>query len=189
MVQINYKAISWCAVFLSVALFVVFLFPWDFNSISISDIWRALGKTASIVSIIFILFSRYLWHRWPFKLLVPIPFLNGQWDGTVTYEWEGQKHTKPISLSIRQTLFFIHLKVKTDESTSLSYSASFNINEPRQEKELIYSYSNEPSIQNRSKSPIHYGAAKLSISDDNQELVGYYWTDRKTLGGLNFKKR
>lgn len=85
--------------------------------------------------------------------------------------------------------FYIHLKVKTDESTSLSYSASFNINEQRQERELIYSYSNEPSIQNRSKSPIHYGAAKLSISDDKQELVGYYWTDRKTLGGLNFKKR
>lgn len=189
MVQVNYKAILWFAVSITILIFAMFLYPWNLSSISISDIWRALGKTVSVASILLFIFSKFLWRFKVFKIIVPIPYLGGEWNGILTYEWGGQEHTKEISLLVKQSLFYIHLKIETDESISLSYSASFNINEQRQERELIYSYSNEPSIHNRSKSPIHYGAARLSISDDNKELSGYYWTDRKTVGDLHFIRK
>lgn len=46
-------------------------------------------------------------------------------------------------------------------------------------------YRNEPAIDVRQQSPIHYGAMLLDVvGQPPRELVGQYWTDRETLGSI-----
>lgn len=189
MVQVNYRSVVWCAVIVVIALFILFLFPWNYTSITFAEIWKALGKTVTLSLIIFTIFIKHLWRYKFFRFFIPIPYLGGEWDGILRYHWNGQAGEKPIKLTIRQSLFHIQFIIKSDESTSRSCSTSFNIDELRGENEVIYSYSNQPSIIHRDQSPIHYGAARLNIVDNNSKLEGYYWTDRKTVGELVFNKR
>lgn len=172
-----------------IALFVLFLYPWDISNITLSEVWKALGKTVTATTLLFIFFTKYLWRLEIFKFIIPIPYLGGEWEGILKYNLHGKDYEKSISLTIKQTLFHILLTIRTDESTSHSCSASFNIDEQRGDNEIIYSYMNQPSITNREHSPIHYGAARLSIVENNTKLDGYYWTDRKTVGELMFKKQ
>lgn len=188
MVQVNYRSIVWCAVIVVISLFILFLFPWDCTSITLADVWKALGKTVTLSLLIFTMFSKYLWKCKIFKFIIPIPYLGGEWDGTLRYHWNGQDGEKTIKLTIRQSLFHIQFIIKTDESISRSCSASFNIDELRGENEVIYSYANQPSIIHRDHSPIHYGAARLNIEVNESKLKGHYWTDRKTVGELEFHK-
>lgn len=189
MIQVNYRSIIWCAVFVIVTLFALFLFPWHLNEITLVDIWTAIGKTVTISFIIFTLFIKRFWRYKLFKFIIPIPYLGGEWEGVIKYNWNDHSCEKKIKLTIRQSLFHVLFIIETDESVSRSCSASFNIDELRGENEVIYSYSNQPSIRNRSKSPIHFGAARLTICDNNSKLQGYYWTDRKTIGELVFHKK
>ena len=188
MVQVNYRSIVWSAVIVVIALFIFFLFPWNYTSITIADVWKALGKTVTLSLLIFTVFIKHLWRYRLFRLFIPIPYLGGEWSGILRYNWNGLDGEKPIKLTIRQSLFHIQFIITTDESISRSCSASFNIDELRGENEVIYSYSNQPSIIHRDHSQIHYGAARLNIVDNNTKLEGYYWTDRKTVGELVFYK-
>jgi len=46
-------------------------------------------------------------------------------------------------------------------------------------------YRNEPRLQVRGRSPIHYGSLWLQVSEKPaQMLEGHYWTDRKTAGEM-----
>lgn len=189
MIQVNYRSIIWCAVIVVITLFILFLFPWDCASITFSDVWKALGKTVTVSILLFTIFIKYLWRYKIFRFVIPIPYLGGEWDGILRYNWEGYDGEKPIKLTIRQSLFHIQLIIATDESISRSCSASFNIDEFRGEKQIIYSYSNQPFIKHRDHSPIHYGAALLNIADNNLKLEGHYWTDRRTTGELIFHKK
>lgn len=188
MVQVNYRSIIWCAVSIVIALFFLFLFPWDYTSLIFANIWKALGKTVTLSLLIFTIFVKHLWRYRIFRFIIPIPYLGGEWDGILRYNWNGKEIEKSIQLTIRQSLFHIQFLIKTDESISRSCSASFNIDKLRGENEVIYSYSNQPSIIHRDHSPIHYGAVRLRIDDNSLKLEGYYWTDRKTVGELVFHK-
>lgn len=189
MIQVNYRSIIWCAVIVIVSLFALFLFPWHLNEITLPDIWTAIGKTVALSLIIFMLFIKRFWRYKLFKFIIPIPYLGGEWDGVLRYDCNGQSSEKAVKLTIKQSLFHILVIMKTNESLSRSCSASFNIDELRGENEIIYSYFNQPSIRNRDKSPIHYGATRLTIGENNTKLEGHYWTDRKTIGELTFHKK
>lgn len=186
MVQVNYRSIVWCAVIVVIVLFILFLFPW--KNITLTEIWNALGKTVTLSLLLFTIFIKRLWRCKIFRFIIPIPYLGGEWDGILRYNWKGQEGEKTIKLIIRQSLFHIQFTITTDESISRSCSASFNIDESRDENEVIYSYYNQPSITHRNHSPIHYGAARLNIVDNNTKLEGHYWTDRKTVGELIFHR-
>lgn len=172
-----------------VSLFAIFLFPWNLKEITLHDIWTAIGKTVALSLIIFTLFIKHFWRYKLFKFIIPIPYLGGEWDGVLRYDCNGRSSEKAVKLTIRQSLFHILVIMETNESISRSCSASFNIDELRGENEIIYSYFNQPSSRNRDKSPIHYGATRLTIGENNTKLEGYYWTDRKTIGELTFHKK
>ena len=55
-------------------------------------------------------------------------------------------------------------------------------------QELFISYRNEPKIEHRGHSPIHYGGAKMQISQETKTLEGSYWTDRATIGAMVFAR-
>lgn len=190
MVRYNLKIFVWIVVLLSLIVFFLFYISSVSNSkFTISEIWGCVGKTVVIVFVFSIVFNKWLWkckylHSW----LVPFPDLNGKWKGTIYYYWDGSYHDKATEVRIVQTFLHIQVQIKTDESWSNSICSSFDIDEDKGIRQLIYSYLNVPKASVRERSQIHYGTASLYISDDFLKLEGNYWTDRKSQGELTFIK-
>lgn len=191
MVRYNIKIFVWIIVVLSISVFsILFVLTIDSANITAKEVWGCVGKTASIVFLFAIAFEKWLWkikilHTW----LVPVPNLNGKWQGNIHYYWDGEYRDKPTEVKIQQTFLHIQVKIKTDESWSNSICSSFDIDEAKGIRQLIYSYLNVPKASVRDRSQIHYGTASLYISDDTNTLEGNYWTDRKSQGELKFSRK
>jgi hypothetical protein len=154
----------------------------------------ALFKPASIVQSVLLavvpVFENWGW-RWPLlNQLAKRPNLIGFYHGELRSQWIDPKTNQgippiPAFIVIRQTLSDIHIRLFTEQSQSGSLQG-FISKQPDEHQELIFSYRNEPKIEHRARSPIHYGGAKVQISQDSKTLTGAYWTDRATIGGMSF---
>lgn len=156
----------------------------------------ALFKPASLVQSILIIvvtvFEKWAW-RWPLlTALVKRPNLIGLYKGELRSQWinpETQQGIPPIPacIVIRQTLSDIHVRLFTAQSQSASLQGCI-ARQADEHQELFISYRNEPKIEHRGHSPIHYGGAKMQISQDTKTLDGSYWTDRATIGAMVFTR-
>jgi len=154
------------------------------------DIWSVISTGISATAVITVLFVSWAWKWRIFRgWLVPIPNLNGKWEGKIFYKEEEKDKSRAVSVDIKQTFLYIVVHFCSKESESLSFCGSFNIDEKRGIRQLIYSYQNDPKSILRENSAIHYGTTKLNISLDNRELEGEYWTSRKTTGSITLKKK
>ena len=152
------------------------------------DSLRTTSAAITITSIIVTIFVLWAWRFRIFRgWLVPIPNLNGNWEGRIKYNYAGKEKSRKIHVHIKQTFVSIILKLETSESKSKSFCGSFNIDKNRGEKQLIYTYFNEPDVKYRDRSPLHYGTTKLDISRDDKTMEGEYWTDRGTKGSISLK--
>lgn len=130
------------------------------------------------------------WWKWKyFSFFVPIPNISGTWDAVLKYKINGIEEEKKQEIIIKQDFFRTIIKLETNESESVSISAQFDIDRDRDIKRLFYTYENVPKPEYRNQSPIHYGAVRLNISDDNKKLDGEYWTSRKSVGTINLKRK
>lgn len=153
-------------------------------------IWSIISTGISATAIITVLFVSWAWRWRVFRgWLVPIPNLNGKWEGKIFYKEDGENKSRIVFVDIKQTFLYIIVHFCSKESKSLSFCGSFNIDEKRGIRELIYSYQNDPKSILREKSAVHYGTTKLNISPDNRKLEGEYWTSRKTIGSITLKKK
>jgi SMODS-associating 2TM, beta-strand rich effector domain len=89
---------------------------------------------------------------------------------------------------IRQTFLNLSLRLLTKESSS------HLVTEIVCSVDGLYCvsgvYRNEPRCEDRSHSPIHYGAVWLQVIDTPaQMLEGHYWTDRNTAGEMRLTER
>src|ERR1035438_1223590 len=156
----------------------------------------ALFKPASLVQSILIavvaIFEKWAW-RWPLlNRLVKRPNLIGAYMGELKSQWIDPATNQGIApipsfIVIRQTLSDIHIRLFTEQSQSGSLQGHISL-QPDDHRELLFSYRNEPQIEHRARSPIHYGGAKVQISQDTKSLNGSYWTDRATIGGMTFER-
>ena len=169
-----------------VTLFIVLeLVRGHYGQLDTKLLWEDFGTCSSIVLIIGFCFDRWMW-KWPIfhKWLVPFPCLSGEWEGHIFYNWDGSDRDKKIKLMIRQTFLQVLVYIETNESYSNSICASFDFDEMRGHRDLIYSYINEPDVTIRDRSQIHYGTARLRYKEDENTLEGTYWTDRKSVGDI-----
>jgi len=190
MVKHNTKRYATAMVVLSIALFLCFSFFRN-NLVfkNINDIWENTTTTITIVTIIHFLFVSWAWKWKLFQgWLVPFPCLSGKWSGEIISTYKSESQPIPINVVIKQHFLNIQIQLKTDESKSVSICGSFDIDEDRGIRRLIYSYQNDPKVAVRSHSEIHYGTVRLDISDDSKTLMGEYWTDRKTTGEISMFK-
>lgn len=104
------------------------------------------------------------------------------WRGTIKSTFDGIE--RDTTLTIKQSLLSIAVKMDTNESTSNSISAS--IDKILDVWQLTYTYLNIPAANVRERSAIHYGTALLSL-DNPQIIKGQYFTDRKTNGDICVK--
>lgn len=190
MVEYNIKRfiIAIIVVFLVTAA-CYYLIARGFWGASIS-IWSIVSTGISATAIITVLFVSWAWKWRIFRgWLVPIPNLNGKWEGKIIYKEDGEDKSRKVSVQIKQTFLHIVVYFFSKESKSLSFCGSFDIDEKRGIRQLVYSYQNDPNSIVRERSAVHYGTTKLIISPDNRELEGEYWTSRKTIGTITLKRK
>lgn len=155
----------------------------------LKGIISAVSTSISITTIIVVLFVSYAWKWKIFKgWMVPFPNLNGRWDGFIKYNYDGKESSRKIEVIIKQTFTSIIVILESKESHSKNFCGSFNIDNKREERQLIYSYFNEPEAKYRNRSPLHYGTTKLDIADDNKSMKGEYWTNRGSAGSISLKR-
>lgn len=190
MVKYNLGRYVTAIVILSIALFLIIAFfrgNLSFNSLD--TIWEDVTTTVTFVTIICTLFVSWAWKWKIFQdWLVPFPCLSGKWDGEIVSTYNSENRSIPVNVVIKHHFFNIQIKVKTGESNSISTCGSFDIDEDRGLKQLIYSYQNNPKATVRERSEIHYGTTRLEINDDANILEGEYWTSRKTIGDMKLTK-
>lgn len=158
--------------------------------------FKHLPTVLTVDMVLFWFFVKWIWKvKWLQGWLVPFPDLNGTWKGKISSLWKDSASgvkTKSIdvALVIKQTFLNITCIVKSEESESISYVASFLIHPDTGQKQLVYSYFNKPKPSVRDRSAFHDGTVLLNIiiSDKRISLEGEYWTSRKTTGEIHLEK-
>ncbi|BDU51036.1 hypothetical protein [Haliovirga abyssi] len=143
------------------------------------SILENIGKT---ISIVIVLSMSYIHFFWKFNPLSKTPKLHKEYDGFLISEFDGNK--REAKIRIVQNLFAIQIYLKTDESESKAIMSK--IYTEYGEKFLVYYYLNTPNANVRNRSEIHYGICRLKI-ENRDRLTGQYFTDRKTLGDIEFE--
>jgi len=182
------KAILYTAV----AVWAVILFV-SGQSIS-SAVLRPVSMVTSIVVLLSIAFELWLWklpflHGW----FVKRPVIEGTWRAELRSNWKDASGAPipPIHgyMVMRQTFLHLSLRLLTAESSSHLVGTEIVCSD-----DGLYCvsgvYRNEPSYENRQRSPIHYGAVWLQVIEKPiQKLEGHYWIDRNTAGELRLTDR
>lgn len=156
--------------------------------------WKAFKHLSTVLTIDVFLFGIFVKWIWRWKRLqgwlVPFPDLNGTWKGNIKCITENtntySKKDIEVSLIIRQTFLNVSCMFKTEESQSVSYSASFLVHPEMGQKQLVYSYYNKPKASVRKRSIPHDGTVLLNIIQNGKlvKLEGEYWTSRASTGEI-----
>ena len=189
----NLKVSLWILLVLSAIIWFLFAYFAGLDLSKISDFFGLIPEVITLDLIAITIFVKWLWRWERFRgWLVPFPDLNGTWLGEIRSEWIDQEKCKkippiPAMLTVRQTFFSTSCVMQTKEMRSDSYGEEFQIDEERQIKQFIYSYVSRPKISLQERSNIHHGTVLFEvIGSPKMKLKGRYWTDRKTIGEMEF---
>jgi hypothetical protein len=151
-------------------------------------------KTIPLLLFFWFLFSRYCWKWSIFQgWLVPTPYLEGTWKGTIQTTWKNPETGEspgpiPVILTIKQSFLHVSCVMRTAEMASRSYLADFWLNSENQIQKLGYSYTSVPSVSVAGRSQPHDGTVVFEIiGQPVEKLHGLYWTTRKTTGEISLK--
>ena len=150
----------------------------SFVEFSAYDLWGYAGESISFATIIMTLYEKIFWK---FNPLEKTPVLKRKYKGTFISTYDGIE--REAILEIKQTLLSVSIIFTSGESKSKSITAS--VDKVLDEWQLTYCYLNVPQANVRERSVIHYGTAMLCV-DNSEELIGQYFSDRKTTGDMKF---
>jgi hypothetical protein len=193
MIKYNIRIFAFSILGLAFATYILlFLSTQNLNNINLNKALSQISTTITINIIIWTIFINWAW-KWKvfYPWLVPFPNLSGEWEGTLKSNWKNKSlEPIPTKIKITQTFFNIQIRIKTNESTSYSTTASFDIDKDRGLQQLFYSYLNTPKSGVRERSEIHYGTTLLNFEGFNVKTIeGEYWTTRETTGELKLNKK
>lgn len=174
----------------------VYLIAFLIQGLPTGELLRPLGAATSAAGLFVLAYDHFLW-RIPNlgRRISKRPNLRGTWRGTLTSHWsdpETGERIPPIPevyLVIRQTFWSVSAILITAESKSCSTTAKVE-GDGCGQYQLVAMYRNIPRAAVRHRSEVHHGAFKLDIGGEPVgRLEGYYWTDRNTMGELEFDRR
>lgn len=129
------------------------------------------------------------------------PPIDGEWKVTLDSNWDkikemkgiaGDKVTLPVegTVKIKSRLLFVHISFDSNSRYSGSKTVCVSISRDPYDStiKLNYIYENHTPTPEATDSPIHNGAARVTISEDDVNgltMTGTYWTDRKWTEGMN----
>ena len=192
MVKFNKKIFLSAIIILAIITSVIiYLFKPQGDDFSIEKLLSIISAVISINTLIWGLFCKWLWKSCIFyNWFVLSPDLSGNWNCELKPNCNERKFDSiPAKIKIKQSFFNILIEIKTNESSSISVSESFDIDKDRGYQRLVYSYVNTPKMNVRKGSPMHYGTAILEFDGFYvEEMEGQYWTDRETTGVVSLKR-
>lgn len=150
----------------------------------IYDTFGFAGESIAITTIIMALFNSFFWKWGWVSKLVDMPVLAKEYKGVIVSDWQGKNKQYEGVLDIKQSFLNVSIVFKTMESRSFSTLSS--IENVGNRKKLVYIYQNEPKAELTDVNDIHKGTTELWI-DESGELVGNYYTNRRTKGSMIFK--
>jgi len=139
---------------------------------------------------------RPLWRRIPLLQRKIFPDLNGNWKGTLTSTCVdpttgSPEPPIPTEIIIRQGLFTTSVSLSTQESASHSTRSFLEPFRDTGRFRIWYSYNNDPQAQIRHRSSPHEGISFLEceFDVDHDRLTGRYYTDRRTTGDIDVRRK
>ncbi len=148
------------------------------------NVFSYAGEAIGLMFLFMAFFNKVAW-KWKFiNKFVDMPVLAKQYTGTFVSDWQSENKTYDARLEIKQTYLNVSIVFKSGESRS--YSVLSTIDTISDSKRIIYNYQNEPRAELVDRNTIHKGTSELWI-EDSGELVGNYYTSRKTSGSMIFK--
>lgn len=144
-------------------------------------------------------FNRFLWrlsflHGW----FVKRPDLRGTWRVEFQSSFKSETgESEPLIvcyMGVKQTLSELKMHLMTEESESRSIASHIIPSPSGNGYQAICVYTNEPNIHLRDKriSEIHRGTLIINTHGSGvrpDTLTAQYWTDRKTMGTMEFNSR
>jgi hypothetical protein len=189
--NINLKRSLFVILGIALALYFIFLKFIIKESITVLTLIKVLPKVVTLEVLVIGLFSAYLWKWRIFKgWLVPFPNLSGTWKGTIQTTWvdpltNNRPAPIPVILTIKQSFFKVSCVMRTKEMTSRTITSDFVLDKDNQLKRLFYSYESNPQPTVKDRSPQHCGTIYFDIIEEpSKQLIGEYWTGRKTTGNV-----
>ena len=161
---------------------------------------RPFTAVVSVLVIIRLLFDRFLWHCPCFHGgVVKRPDLRGTWEVVLKSSYIDPitaKCSADIScyVGVEQTLSELKMHLMTPKSESWSIASHVRPSPSGNGYQVICFYTNEPNIHLRHKriSEMHNGALIIDTHGCGvrpDRLTAKYWTDRKTVGTMDFNNR
>ena len=138
-----------------------------------------ISYAVSAVTILYILYERWLWIFIPWKRP---PILKKHYDGTIYYYEGNESKTKSIDVFVEQRLFSLKITTKTDINSSYTIAAS--IEQEYENFFLYYTYITNPNASVQAGNPIQHGTCRIVLSPDTRSLRGKYWTTSNTIGDI-----
>lgn len=176
--------------------FLIWLIIFFFKQPDLKINFDAIKLVPTAISVyvpLFLIFKKWMW-KWSLLQgwLVPFPNLNGSWLGEIKSTWKDSLGNTPppikAMLVIKQTFSTISCVMYTEEMDSFSTAAQIYEDDESGILRLSYNYISRTKQVVRDRSEIHDGAAILKIiSQPERELLGDYWTSRKTTGDIKLK--
>lgn len=174
----------------------VYLASYLIRGLPTSELFAPIGAAGAVASLAVLAFDHLLW-RLPKvgRRLSKRPDLRGTWRGRLASNWvnpETKQRIDPdpeVYLVVHQTFWSISGNLITKESKSCSTTATIE-DDGCGQYQFVAQYRNTPRASVRERSEVHHGSFKLDIGGEQVDrLEGYYWTDRNTMGELEFDQR
>lgn len=156
------------------------------------------GKVVGILVVIAVAMEHWLWHVPLIRSFVyDRPDLRGTWRVNIQSEWQVDgKRIDPIAAfaAITQTGSKLEIHFLTPESESCLLAHSIKPSTCASRFDITIAYANTPNVSLRGvRSERHVGAAVISTHGSKKykptALEADYWTDRETVGHMEFTER
>jgi hypothetical protein len=174
----------------------VYLVAFLARGLPTTELFAPIGAASSVVGLLVLAFDHFLW-RLPRvgRKLSKRPDMRGTWRGRLASNWVNPETGQRIDpdpqvyLVVRQTFWSVTANLITRESKSCSTTATIE-DDGCGQYQFVAQYRNTPRASVRERSEVHHGSFKLDVGGEPVDrLEGYYWTDRKTMGELEFDRR
>jgi len=151
--------------------------------------WAESPSVLLFYSLTYTVFNKWGWKIFNKIGLIKTPNISGNWTGHLQTSFDEHSSEIEANLTIFQNWTKIKIILKTEESTSRSETASIITDVP-EGKYLNYQYINEPKSYSANTMHIHRGTTRLLYDDNEESLIGEYFTgrDRQNFGSFNFSK-
>jgi hypothetical protein len=194
MKHLNKKYYIWLLIIISALAYLIIYSILAKNENPIIGFIKPISYVVMFDTLFVFAFVKWFW-KWNFLYpwLVPFPNLNGTWKGDILSTWidpitKERPDPIPSILTIKQSFISISCIMRTEEMESFSFTSDFVIDIENQVLRLIYSYDSIPKQTVRERSPQHFGTMDFKvIYDSKKELIGNYWSGRKTTGSIDMK--